>query len=933
MSAEDNVLVMQITERLRTISPNDLQILAEEMAILACPARFKGRPLIRQGRNGEGQTTKGWPDAYVLTSPGIVDGIEATREGQSWSKHLNEDLKKASDNKNFNLSGYFFVASYPDHEPSAAEIKEWSEKFVSAGILAENIQLMIGKHLALELARPEYAQIRQSLLGLASSSIYFERIRDNMLLKRSSSLAQPTEFEFRSGKVFEPSVTSSVLDKLKGEGICLVRGHGACGKTTLAYWIGLSDSYHPAPVYYIDLTDLPIDATIGVIKNELVELNGPGVLFVIDNIHINENWAEVLLNHWRQYCKKSGSHLLLLGRETGAKEGTSLGNVAPIIMRAGKKEFRQLVKLRCGDDVKLTELILDQWLEIFGGRRGLSRGNSMVVVDLIAFGAALEQRKAYIKAGNLNLSCSDAVAAVRERYLQPISDPQVLENLCRLAAVSEFELRVPRTALKHPAAGLENDCITKGLVLSHGDRFALAHAALGPLLLEAAPQWDIQSERILIAKEFPYLGLGMVRAGMEHDEREILIDVISETLKSGSWLKYCSNLHDVSGIAISAIRTLKFDHAILDAVIGGNRSLKKLILKTRSLETLTSTAARLKSVGLTRTADIILEPSDSQSLTVLLGNITSARSGEVLGFLKSLSRSKCIELLDKINTENWITSRSVVAIDYASTTCQLCRHLESVGRKDLAASPALELIKRFDLSHLFRSDLGDISNLIRLGSPEDNALESFIGHLIDTGWLSHAYLETRSGQLCGALMSFANTMPTHLTGMLIIPAATSRIESEALKLQKLLMSTEEEYNCDYWPKTSQEKKLPFDVAKNRSVARFVCILGAGYALWGPSFPIIQWTWPEHATIEDVYFSRSPSDSESYKLGMYELQYWLGLRFLTHIKTNLPSITDEKLIDSFVKRLQMTPAPTARGSVLRNSLLKWLSGDPACVLLT
>lgn len=925
MSAEDKVLVTQIAERLRTISANDLQILAEEMAILACPARFKGRPLIRQGRNGEGQTNKGWPDAYVLTSPGIVDGIEATRDRESWSKHLNDDIKKAKDNKNFNLSGYFFVASYPDHEPPAAEIKEWSEKFVSAGIPAQNVQLLIGKHLAMELARPQYARIRQSLLRLASSSVYFETIQDSMLLKRSEFLTQRTEDEFISGQVFEPSIAPSVLDQLKSEGVCLVRGHGACGKTTLAYWVGLSDSYKAAPVYYIDLTNQPEDAAIGAVKNELVELSGQGVLFIIDNIHVDENLAEVLLNHWQLHCKTSDSHLLLLGRETGAKEGTPLGSTAPKTMRAGKEEFRQLVQLRCGPDIKIAEPILEKWLEIFGGRRGLSRGHSIVVVDLIAFGAALERRKKHVKSGNLNLSGSDAVEAVRERYLQPISNPQVLANLLRLATVSEFELRVPRSALKYPNAGLENDCISTGLVLFHGGRFALAHAALGPLLLEAVPSFDIQSERRLVAEGFPYLGLGMIRAGMESDERAAMIDVLSDTLRSDAWLKNCSNLHDLSSVALSAIRTLKFDPSALDTVIGNHKTLKKLLKNTRSLETLTSTAGRLNTVGLSNTANAIREPSDAQALDALLNNFMSARSGEVLGFLKSLSHAKCLEFLDNINSGSWVSSREIVAVDYASITCQLCRHLEFIGRKDLAASPAREFIKRFDLSLLFRSDLGDISNLVRLASLEENLLESFIGQLTNTGWLNHSYSETRSGQLCGALMSFANTIPECLKARLLVPAVAIRIESEAAKLDKLLSSTEEEYNHYLCSQISQGQRLPFNVTKNRSLARFVCILGAGYALWGPTFPAVRWTWPQDMSIEEVYFSSSASDSESDNLGMYELQYWLGLKFLTHIDDHLPAISN-KLKNGFWKRLEMSAAPTDNGSVLRLSLLEWLTGQ-------
>ncbi|WP_223514787.1 hypothetical protein [Pseudomonas sp. GL-R-26] len=919
MSAEDKVLIQQIAQRLRTIGANELQVLAEEMAILACPDRFKWQPLVRQGRNIDGQTNKGWPDAYVQTSPGVVDGIEATRDVQSWSKHLTADLEKAKNPLNFNLSGYFFVAGYPDHEPTGAEIKEWSEKFVNLGIPAKNIQLMIGKHLVMELSRPKYAQIRQSLLGLASSSIYFESIRESLLLKRSANLIQPTEDEFASGKVFKPNVADSVIEELQNEGLCLVRGHGACGKTTLAYWIGLSDRYFPAPVYYFDLANQN-EAPIGAIKNELVELTGTGALFIIDNIHINENWAEVLLNHWREHCEISGSHLLMLGRETGAKDGTSLGSVKPKIMHAGKEEFRQLVKIRLDDKIEVPDSVLDQWLNIFGGRRGLSHGNRMVVVDLIAFGAALERRQTYIQSGNFKLAASDAVEAIRERYLQPISDPGTMANLLRLAAVSEFELRVPRAALKYPAAGLENDCVATGLVLSHHGGFALAHAALGPLLLEAAPEFDIPSERVDIAKSFPYLGLGMVRTGMQPEEHDAMKEVLKDILHSDTWVKQCSNLHDISGVVLSAIRTLKIEKSILDSVVSSHAHFRKLILKTRSLETLTSAAGSLKGVGLVNSASTILEPSDSQGLTAILGHLVSARNGEVLGFLKSLGRPKCKEFLTKININEWTSSRSVVAVDHASITCQLCRFLESIGHKDLAASPAHETIKKISPSYLFRSDLGDISNLIRLASPEDNILEPFLEHLMETGWLRTAYLETRSGQLCGALMSFANTIPSCFRYRMLLPEIVSRLEDEATKL----LVSEDEYYSYCWSRGIREERLPFELAKHRSIARFVCMLGAGYALWGSSLSAVQWAWPEEATIEDVYFSRSAADSESLHLGMYELQYWLGLKFLHQIKIDLPIISDNTLIDNFVRRLEASPAPTDEGAILRLSLLEWVN---------
>jgi hypothetical protein len=87
--------------------------------------------LCRVGRNDEAQTTKGWPDAYVRTAKGIVDGVEATRQKQSWEDHLREDLANAADQKHDRLSGYFFVSGYPEHNPARKEVNAWIDRFAA----------------------------------------------------------------------------------------------------------------------------------------------------------------------------------------------------------------------------------------------------------------------------------------------------------------------------------------------------------------------------------------------------------------------------------------------------------------------------------------------------------------------------------------------------------------------------------------------------------------------------------------------------------------------------------------------------------------------------------------------------------------------------------------------------------------------------------
>jgi len=88
------------------------------------PDRFGTRALRRPGRNDEDQTTKGWPDAFVSTGPNEVDGVEATRQAQTWKSHLEADLAHAADPHYRNLSGYVFVGGYPGEAPTAAQIDD-----------------------------------------------------------------------------------------------------------------------------------------------------------------------------------------------------------------------------------------------------------------------------------------------------------------------------------------------------------------------------------------------------------------------------------------------------------------------------------------------------------------------------------------------------------------------------------------------------------------------------------------------------------------------------------------------------------------------------------------------------------------------------------------------------------------------------------------
>ena len=86
-------LEYRITEKLRTLPAVAVQWLAEDIALIRDSSRYKN--LFGKGRNAEAQTTKGWPDAYVVSSDGTVDGVEATRDRSSWKQHLEADIENA----------------------------------------------------------------------------------------------------------------------------------------------------------------------------------------------------------------------------------------------------------------------------------------------------------------------------------------------------------------------------------------------------------------------------------------------------------------------------------------------------------------------------------------------------------------------------------------------------------------------------------------------------------------------------------------------------------------------------------------------------------------------------------------------------------------------------------------------------------------------
>ncbi|WP_416638418.1 hypothetical protein [Pseudomonas sp. OHS18] len=140
-------------------------------------------------------------------------------------------------------------------------------------------------------------------------------------------------------------------------------------------------------------------------------------------------------------------------------------------------------------------------------------------------------------------------------------------------------------------------------------------------------------------------------------------------------------------------------------------------------------------------------------------------------------------------------------------------------------------------------------------------------------------------------MSFSNTVPIQLRDQIFTPEVLRRLSQEAEAL---------------------------DIKKPRDIARFLCMLGATYALWGNSIPVFPWNLPKDTDIKELYSSRAAKPKNALYAGMYEIQFWLGLKYLACVAKNIqPQNIDRDFAESFVKRLKNTPPPTELAAEQKN----------------
>ena len=884
-------LLTRITNALRSLSANDLQRLAEDMAKLNCK-ELEFATLMRQGRNEESQTNKGWPDAYVDMGANKVYGVEATRQG-TWKTHLSDDLKKAKDPGNFDLCGYYFVGGYPTSEPTSTDISTWADKFVALGVPATSVTILIGKHLAMELQDPKYARICQTILGIPCTPEIFKLFVPGLLADRNLGEFQPTEDDFKQHRVLAPSALETVNQQLANCALANVKGYGAAGKTTLAQLICAERS--PRTSYYLDLSAVT-EADAADAKRDIVDWSTKGVLFVIDNIHQNLSLAKDLIAHWKVFGKIRDSQLLQLGRITfGAPPNT---NGSFILLEAGVAEMKGVVhRLFSREGLLPPQVdveIVNAWISEFGGRT--EKGG----VDLVAFSAAAHGRLADLKLGDFRLNSLDAVEAVRTKYLSSLS-PEERENLVRLSVLAEYEIPLSIEDLPHPSAGFRVSCETLGIVLQHqlGKRdvrkvYSLVHAALGKLIVDAISTVNRTTEIVSISISRPNIAIRLLSGVTDKPLRGSIESSVVSAFDVVSWPDRCQSLRELLSVLRSTRMrrwcTLKptdpqtqGNSDALDSKLCGDANLAKLLDQNRALSVLNDFIVRITDLKLSKTcAWLEREPIRS----TLVRDISSYPAKEVALFLR-LQNSR-IDILNGLDRTTWNLRQSAVPPQLITDGVAAFRYFEGVGCRELALTPSRRILESSDQYIIDDGvHLAHVSHLIRFSASSPERVLAFVQRLHDLNKLPLICSKMNIRHLCGAMLSLAN----HCTSdakILLLPNIGNRVLAET----------------DNHQKTSD-------------VAEIVCMLGAYAALGGN--PTLSQDLSDRLTTANL-FTNKLFAGELDVIGSYEVQLWLGIQYLA---TKLVSIPIPTAVESrFFVRLKASVAPSEEAKKMRLKLLNW-----------
>jgi hypothetical protein len=461
-------------------APGTFENLVVRWAMVEFGDRF--RTVNTRGRRPDDVPVNKWPDGYVELADGSLDVLEVSMR-EDFLGYVRESRGSFAKRP---VSACVLVTWAVS--PTWSSVDEARKLLADAGVPRDRIEFVFRDRLVRQLTLPRYAHLWH-MVGVSASALPFRLVdpqKGLVGLEGGGRALHPLPGEFLAGQVHRPAVLGLVSQRLSDERSAEVRGRGAAGKTVLAEHLiqdhvagrpGGAAGEAMRPAFYLRLGERLSDGGARAVE-ALVSRDDENVLFVVDDIHLDEILARDLQEAWSE--SGNGSRLLLLGRQRSwprageAAEAAESGSA--LTLGVSREELRGVYRRVALREAGVTEppdpppAILSEWLALFRG-------------DLVVFGAAVSQRIKRLVREEWALTAHDAPDRVRERYLD---DEQENPDLLRLAFLASIEVPVPSSI----AGGLVPKAVNKGVVIHRaGPRgtndLRLAHAGLGQLLLAA----------------------------------------------------------------------------------------------------------------------------------------------------------------------------------------------------------------------------------------------------------------------------------------------------------------------------------------------------------------------------------------------------------------------------------------------------------------
>ncbi len=395
---------------------------------------------------------------------------------------------------------------------------------------------------------------------------------------------------------------------------------------------------------------------------------------------------------------------------------------------------------------------------------------------------------------------------------------------------------------------------------------------------------------------------------------------MEDSVISGSWKASVDSCYDLAAIIRIALGRgwCKADTLDRDLVAGG--WLDKRVAGVRSLRALNNLSPWLRKFALVNSQDRITAlAADRQSR--LHGTVLVSPMSEVVSLLRNHDADGAV--LTAISSADWDNRQAHVPPESADVVVAGARFLERVGRGDMARVPCLNLIRSADLAQWSRSDLAHLSHVLRLAGHPEPGTTLLLDALTEADWLERAYRQSNLGPLCGALMSLANHIRPDHRAAFLTPTLMERASRE-LKGEFWLNS-----NLKAFQGEGTQGDAPGLVGRHghgeqawladKVLSRPICLIGS-IACLGHTTETLEIDWKPQ--LLERMFAGLRTKNDSGALGMYELQFWTGLKVLAqngHAPNQAPAVEGER----FLATLEQSTPPTEAAERVQAELLVWL----------